>query len=72
MEIKVIEVSNCWECPFKEWDDCVGYNDCSLYNGDGYITGDKCGWTELPKDKVHDLCPLKKHSYKFKLKNPSD
>lgn len=68
MEItKVIEISNCHECPFKEYDDTVGYNDCSLYDGEDYITGDECGWTRLPYDKVHEKCPLKKNEYLVRL-----
>lgn len=61
-----IEVSNCWDCPFKINDEIVGYNDCELHQ-DGFITGD---WDiVLPKDKVHDLCPLKNSEYLFKLKD---
>ena len=53
-EPKIIKVTNCRKCPFAGFQMGMGYVDCNLNNEIIAVTG------QLPNDKVHDLCPLKK------------
>jgi hypothetical protein len=55
---KEIIVSNCQECPFVIKDD-YDYIGCKLNH--------EIGEWIMPKDKVHDDCPLKKSSYRVSL-----
>ena len=56
------KVNNCHECPFCNNDNEYGHDSCNhpfnfdnaVYEGHPY---NKFG--EMPKDKVHDKCPLK-------------
>lgn len=50
---KEIKVDNCRECPFANNDNDYGYCDCNATDKIVLI-----GFEELPKDKVHELCPL--------------
>lgn len=61
---KVIKVSNCQECPFANFDNDYGYGDCNA-NHDIILNR----WEELPKDKVHELCPLKNSNIEVSLFN---
>ena len=59
--MKTIEVDNCQDCPF------------ATISIDGFFHGCVLDFnpeinTKLPKDKVHDECPLKDNEYKIKLK----
>lgn len=54
--MREIKVTNCQECPFCNSDNEYGYDRCNL---DIDIHVDNRGWDSMPKDKVHDKCPLK-------------
>lgn len=64
MKVKIdmnIYVKSCQSCPFVVEDNEFGYSGCNLVNLNLEM------WEELPKDKVHERCPLKKHDYNVKL-----
>ena len=73
--MKTIEVSNCHECPFVEYNVLYVYYGCGLneemqignfeYNE---LTGTHKLIGEMPIDSVHHLCPLKSQSVIVKLK----
>jgi hypothetical protein len=52
---KEIIVTNCWICPFVNDDGEYGKTYCQL-NDDIVMPG---SFEQMPKDKVHDNCPLK-------------
>ena len=58
-----IKVTNCQKCPFVVNDNEYGYCACNL-NGNIYTDS---YLNQLPEDKVHDDCPLKKSSYRVSL-----
>ena len=60
---KEIKVTNCWTCPFVNDDHKYGKTYCQL-NDDIVMPG---AVEQMPKDKVHDDCPLKKSSYRVSL-----
>ena len=57
--MKII-VKNCQECPFCNNDNEYGKDACNI----NLEIGAKV-WTELPKDSVHELCPLLKENYEI-------
>jgi hypothetical protein len=61
---KKIKVTNCRECPFANNDNDYGYCDCNATDKIILIR-----WEELPKDKVHELCPLKAGNIMVSLNN---
>lgn len=48
------------------FNDAIGHVGCGLSEE---INRSLKNMEVMPSDKVHDLCPLKNHSYKFKLKD---
>lgn len=61
---KEIEVTNCWQCPFVNDDAEYGKTYCQL-NDDITMPG---SFQQMPKDKVHNQCPLKNGAVTIKLK----
>lgn len=59
--MKTEKVKNCQNCPFVNNDNEYGYDGCNLI----YIDLDK--WEEMPRDKVHEKCPLKTDSLLVEL-----
>jgi hypothetical protein len=49
------DVTNCQECPFANNDNQDGYDSCRINDEIWAKVGE-----QLPSDKVHELCPLKK------------
>ena len=65
-EVRAIIVKTCQTCPFVVNDNEFGFVSCNLLDKvSDYVGMGK--WNELPKDKVHDLCPLKKTTVIVKL-----
>ena len=62
-QTKTILVDNCQECQFCNLDNEYGYNHCNL--NDDILAGVN---ENLPKDKVHNKCPLKNMNYRIRLK----
>ncbi len=60
---RILIVSNCHECPFVNNDNEYGKDNCNLDNN--IFAKNRM---ELPSDKVHDDCPLKKGEYVVSLK----
>lgn len=61
-----IEITNCQECPFANNDNEFGYGNCNLSSKlKKEIRLD--GFEELPKDKIHDKCPLKENKIIFEI-----
>ena len=57
------EISNCFECPFVNDDSEYGKTYCQL-NDDIVMPG---SFQQMPKNKVHEDCPLKNGSVTVKL-----
>ncbi len=55
--MKIIEVSNCQECPFVVIDNEYGYCACNISE---IVSNSLKTWEELPKTRRHELCELDK------------
>lgn len=56
-----VTVYNCRECPFVQNDNEFGYYGCSVKDVK------MKNFEELPEDKVHNECPLKKLDFSITL-----
>ncbi len=63
-DIKTVEVANCQDCPCCNNDNEFGHAGCNI-DTDIYAKGI---YDELPSDKGHEKCPLKKMEINIKLK----
>lgn len=53
----ILEIKNCWDCPFSNNDNEYGRDWCNLAIQIGkYIKLEK--WEQLPDDKIHKDCPI--------------
>lgn len=55
-----IKVTNCHECPLAEWHEAIGYYNCN--HPIGNKVNDELFTKQLPKDNIHESCPLKESS----------
>ena len=61
-------VKNCHHCPFVNQDNEYGYDGCNHPFNFGKAETDKYDWySQLPFDKIHDNCPLKKEPITVKI-----
>jgi hypothetical protein len=61
--MKTIIVNNCQECPFCNNDNEYGYDCCNLDQNIHTKAFD-----QMPKEHVHEKCPLKQKEYIIKTK----
>ena len=57
-----LEINNCRECPFANFDSDWGWDSCNLEKklGGSLRPIESAPWEELPADKRHKHCPLEK------------